>query len=496
MERLIRILRAAHCRSTHQFFVVDALPLVSTVAGQRLSSQFLRHHTRYLVGAKAPDKEFRDFRNHVIHVNDNHWGGAPKLAEDWYAQLVYEIRQSQWSEAAYCAGVLSHYFTDPLMPLHTEQSTRESVLHRPLEWSVTKSYEKILKRYRQGDHKIVFDIAKEEGWLGTAVIRGAEHSNRYYHELMDRYDLAKGSRRPVEGFDGASIDILAGLFGLALTGWARIVERAAEDAGVEIPQAPLSLAGLVAAINMPVAWVVRRIESAEERKAVRAIFEEFKATGTVIENLPDEVRTVSQERRRDRAVEKTGLSSALKRAPAAVPVNTMPQSVAKQSPLTSVPATVSLPNTEEGDRAERPGLGMSDDLVDAPSIGPKTAKRFEKIGISTVEQFLKSSPESMAKKIKTRWIKADTIRDWQDQARLVSTVAALCGYKAQLLVGVECRDAGSLAAERAAALHSKIEQFASTSAGKRALRSSDVPSLDDVGSWIESAATASLKRSA
>ena len=229
--------------------------MIKTDGGRRLGGQLLKHYQPYLVGAKAPDKEFRDFRNHVIHVQDNHWGGAAATAEKWYAQLVQSIRRSNWSEAAYNAGVLSHYFTDPLMPLHTAQSDIESVVHRPLEWSVTKSYDRILKRYRAGGHKVFFETSHTAGWLAEAVTKGAELSNRHYDELIQRYNLTKGTTKPQDGFDDESIDILAGLFGIALTGWAHIVERAAIEANIEIPTASLTVSSVLATIGMPVAWI-------------------------------------------------------------------------------------------------------------------------------------------------------------------------------------------------------------------------------------------------
>ena len=45
-QQLISILRAAHCRSTHHFFAMDAIPLVQTDAGQRLVTILLRYHDR------------------------------------------------------------------------------------------------------------------------------------------------------------------------------------------------------------------------------------------------------------------------------------------------------------------------------------------------------------------------------------------------------------------------------------------------------------------
>jgi predicted flap endonuclease-1-like 5' DNA nuclease len=482
MDRLITILRAAHCRSTHQFFVLDALPLIKTNGGRRLAGQLLKQYRPYLVGAKAPDKEFRDFRNHVIHVQDNHWGGAAKTAQKWYDQLVHSIRRANWSEAAYNAGVLSHYFTDPLMPLHTGQSEIESVIHRPMEWSVTKSYDRILNRYRRGGHRVLFDTAHSTGWLSEAVTQGAEIANRHYDELIQRYNLESGARRPEDGFDEESIEILAGLFGIAITGWAHILERAAIDANVDIPTASLSMPSLLASISMPVAWIIRRIESSSEQKAVKAIFEEFRTTGIVTENLPAEVKMVHQERERDRT------SKAEQGIPGTIPMtDRKQQSPGRSSQPTAILSVKALPNL---------GLAMTDDLVDAPSIGPKTAERFTAIGITTVAQFLDASPATMAEQLRTRWIKTERLVDWQDQARLVASVPGLCGYKAQLLVAVQCRDWQSLSAKDATSLHGDIEQFAITKAGQRILRSTEVPTVQDVAEWISNATASHQRRSA
>lgn len=493
MDRLITILRAAHCRSTHHFFAVDAIPLVGTTRGKALCSVLLKHHDRYLVGAKDPDKKFRDFRNHVLHVGDGYWGGAPKTSEKWYRTLIECLDDSRWSDAAYAAGVLSHYFTDPLMPLHTAQTKRESVVHRPLEWSVTKSYDKIHRRWQQGDHKVVFELAGNRGWIGQAVIRGAEVANRYYEELVEDYNLTAGAKRPTEGFDDRSIDTLAGLFGIAITGWARILERAAEQTHAEIPDDSLSIATLVATIKMPVAWIVRRIESRAEQKAVKAIFEEYQQTGKVKRNLPAEVKSVREERQRDRELQQE------QERPHVLPTTPVTANPIVVESADDLPRLIPFPTAVRAvvsQQVQHANLVPSDDLVDAPSIGPKTAKRFAAIGITTVEQFLAGSPVKMSEKLDTRWITADKLRDWQDQAQLVCDVPSLCGYKSQLLVGVECRSAQALGSEDAPALHSKIAAYCATSAGKRALRSSGIPTAEDVAQWIRDAPSTPQRKAA
>ena len=168
MNLLLSILRAAHCRSTHHYFAIDALPLVQTEAGKRLTSQLLRHHDRYLTGAKDPDTRFRDFQNHVVHVTDGYWGGAPRVAHMWYDRLQRYLRNDRFGDAAHAAGVLSHYFTDPLQPLHTQQCEQEKVLHRPIEWSITKSYDQIYQHWKGDELRIVFQLSGEPGWLGRS----------------------------------------------------------------------------------------------------------------------------------------------------------------------------------------------------------------------------------------------------------------------------------------------------------------------------------------
>ena len=488
-DRLIAILRAAHCRSTHQYLVLDALPLIKTDGGRRLGRQLLKHFKPYLAGAKAPDSEFRDFQNHVLHVQDNLWGGAARMAEKWYERLVTSICHEDWSAAAYDAGVLSHYFTDPLMPLHTAQSDIESVVHRPLEWSVTKSYERIIQHFRQSPAKPFFQTSHGAGWLAEAVTNGAKVSNRYYDELIERYDLETGSRQPEQGFDDRSIEILAGLFGIALTGWAHILERAAIDANVTIPYATLSITSVVATISMPVAWITRRIESVAEQKAVEAIFDEYRSTGKLVENLPAEIRVVRQERQRDHAAASHSID------PDIVPMTRHCEPSKMVQPKGS--STFARPKTVATTKSLPPfGLALTDDLVDAPSIGPKTAKRFAEIGITTVKEFLEASPEILERKLNTGWINAATLCDWQDQARLVATVPGLCGYKAQLLVGAGCRDCQSLASKQAATLHGQMEAFAESTEGRRVLRGNRLPTTSDVSQWITNAAVSPQRRSA
>ena len=290
VSTLNSILRAVHCRSTHHFFAIDALDRIDTPNGRRLASVLLANYQEYLNGAKDPDTKFKDFQNHVIHVSDNNWGGAPEACETWLARVIEAMHRSDWKGAAYSIGVLSHYFTDPLMPLHTAQHPSEAVIHRPLEWSVCKSYDWI---FRRCTNQVSFPLAVGPGWISKAVLAGAGIAHKHYMPLIEYYDLKKGVQDPPSGLDSRSRAILSEIFDYALTGWARILDRIAALAVVEIPICPLTFTTVMAAVDIPVAWVVGRFTDVAEQLAVKAIFDEYQATGQVVNNLPPEIRAIS-----------------------------------------------------------------------------------------------------------------------------------------------------------------------------------------------------------
>ena len=161
------------CTSTHHKLAMDALRHFRDKQGENWRRLFVRHYEDYLEGSKAPDKQFRDFKNHVLHVSDNYWGGVVKAAAKWYDRAVESFVKQDWVEGVYCVGVLSHYYTDVLMPFHTGQTEEEGKVHRAFEWSVCKSYDEIMSLVSEypeletpgGDH-----------WLRDMIHAGAEQA--------------------------------------------------------------------------------------------------------------------------------------------------------------------------------------------------------------------------------------------------------------------------------------------------------------------------------
>jgi hypothetical protein len=573
----------------------------------------LKYHDDYLTGAKAPDSSFKDFSNHVIHVSDRNWGGAAGKCLEWLHVARGHLDQGRWKKAAYACGVLSHYFTDPIMPLHTAGSQGEAIVHRPMEWSIYRAYQEIYQQAGDEGIQAKFDFTDEQDWIAKAVLAAASVAHRHYDDLIRLYDMHAGATDPKLALNAESRAILAELFALAIHGWAGVLTRLADETTKQLPSVSLTMPSLLAPIDKPLAWLVRRISDSSERRAVQAVFQEFQKTGTVVKHLSAEVKAVHAAIRSDRQHSKKTDDLTLKQAttddakilvqgdhqqtaivdPTSefselsnvdMPVDAADVSIASLAaslqvtqssevssgqtsqvaaqstekyvslaqarshlkihrpndtdsevasgksqasytpalpqtlrlpcatsdlPVHSVAAMETVSPAENNSQAQAAGLKLLPEslpeeeteqiepagpkvqygspLVDAPSIGPKTAKRFADIDVHTIAQFVGTGPEQLVQELATKWITENLVRDWQDQARLVCEVPSLPGYGAQLLVAIGCRTAWQLRTANKDNLNAQLDAIGMTAEGQHILRSSTPPTAQRVESWIQSA---------
>jgi hypothetical protein len=292
MHLLFHIVYGTHARTTHHRLALDALRHLECTAADRWQRVFLLHSGVYLEGAEAPDEEFKDFENHVLHPRDALWGGAPEKARSWYHHVVEALGAEDWPTAVYCAGVLSHYYTDPLQPFHTAQSEAENNIHRAVEWSIARSYGALRGLGSRARHGLHLDLGTGPNWLVDLVCRGAELANRHYEKLIAHYDIGRGVVDPPSGLDRVGKRVVAEMIRYACVSYAAVLDRAIAEARVPAPEVRLAGATLLAALRAPGKIAARRAADARERRAVEAIYDELQATGTVEVHLPEEERVV------------------------------------------------------------------------------------------------------------------------------------------------------------------------------------------------------------
>lgn len=129
-------------------------------------------------------------------------------------------------------------------------------------------------------------------------------------------------------------------------------------------------------------------------------------------------------------------------------------------------------------------LELASRVEAAPTIGPKTAERLEKIGVCTVSDLLNGDAHEIAGELANRRIKPDDVKEWQKQARLVCQVPNLRGHDAQLLVACGIHDASQLSEMDPISLYEVIGPFAKSKDGKKLLRGATQPDLEEVRNWV------------
>ncbi|QDU36651.1 recombination protein F [Maioricimonas rarisocia] len=141
-------------------------------------------------------------------------------------------------------------------------------------------------------------------------------------------------------------------------------------------------------------------------------------------------------------------------------------------------------------------LNMDSPVVDAPSIGPTTARRLERIGVVTVSDLLAREADQVARKMNHRRVSAETVRIWQVQARLMCRIPELRGHDAQVLVACGLTEPEAVSQMAPHDLFEIVGPFVATKEGQRLLRSAKTPDLAEVTDWVNWARHARSLRAA
>ncbi len=285
-----RAIGQCHARSVHQRVVFDALAQLGGKDAANWRRMFLGEAALLALGANAPDVEFRDFKNHVLFPRDDYWGGAIGRAQSWYQNLVTAIDNREWSNAAYCAGVLSHYVTDALHPFHTAQSEAENNIHFACDVTVEVTFAQLRTLADASPPALPLRLSDSPGFLAPAIAAGADAAHQSYEGLLAHFDLGRAVSDPASGFDVTGQRIMAGVIAAQVGLVAAVFDRAIRDAGAAAPITSIVKAGALAALRLPLTRLQRHRRVSDARQRIAFMFDEIRATGRATATLPEEER--------------------------------------------------------------------------------------------------------------------------------------------------------------------------------------------------------------
>ena len=166
----------------------------------------------------------------------------------------------------------------------------------------------------------------------------------------------------------------------------------------------------------------------------------------------------------------------------------LPQEVQTEDRAAPPPEAFFETSSSEKDQPQRARsrLLAEDPVIDAPSIGKKTARRLNRVGIFNIGDLIACDSEEIAFELDARHIDEPTLEEWKAQARLMMDVPGLRVHDAQILVGAGIRSAEDLANASATRIFHASMGFLKSNQASSYLREHELEE-SEVNDWIEMA---------
>ncbi|HUE74297.1 MAG TPA: hypothetical protein VMP01_25675 [Pirellulaceae bacterium] len=432
MSLLLSVLLKTACPSTHHKLAIDALRFLRGESADDWRDLFLRFHKPLLAGVKAPDEELKDFGNHVLYLGERPWGGATTAAREKFDQLVAALGERRWSDAAFAAGILSHYISEPLFPLNTRQSEAGNVVQPAIEWCVNRSYGQLQAILEDdlGGYPAV-EVPDAADGIEQLLRSGAKMAASHYEPLLAHFDLGRVLLDPDEALDQESQDHLAVCLGAAVVAFARVLELAMEKSAAQPPRQEVSPSGLFASLKAPFRILSCHTYEQITQRHIEAMHEELELTGRVTQSLPEEPREIR--RLYAEEVLRVPLAQLAAEEPAACgkEYGTGAAPRYRENRLRSGPAVVrpasrasQLAGAMIGQQAaDHPTIlkmtaqiSRASPIEDAPLLTRRQAARLRATAIDTIGDLLAADPQFLAERLRLRGDEAQIIDQWKAAA--------------------------------------------------------------------------------
>ncbi len=158
-------------QQTHYFIVNEA---VDNIDNNSWANAYEYYSQELLSGSIAPDQLWQDWDNHLYYPETGA-GNAPASAAKWYDFARANFTSENWEDGFFAAGVMSHYYADPCIPVHTDEW-----------WEGHPAYETDIN-YNLGEFTLTTPSENIVTNVSQWVVDNATYSNQYYDIVYDAY---------------------------------------------------------------------------------------------------------------------------------------------------------------------------------------------------------------------------------------------------------------------------------------------------------------------
>lgn len=378
--------------------------------------------------------------------------------------------------------------------MHTHQTEAENSIHAAVEWTVNRTYASVRALGLQQNIP-----APDAAPSIEALLRhGAARATTHYETILAHYDIKRGVVAPEEGLDLVGQRAMGEMLVHASRLIAAVLDRAVMEAAVSPPEVALASEAAKAFFMLPASKRKRMRLDATDRAQIEAMYDELMATGHVEKTLPEDerkIRDLFASEVLKKTAPNTSWSNDETPVPAVIGLQIFTAAVPNPLEIAAVdqPPTASSPATSRPSPARpisRQPLARDADIVDAPSIGPKTARKLKSVDIRTVGDFLNAHPVTLAASLGDDGLSPLDLTEWQDQTRLMCALGELRAVDAKLLVGAGYRTIKSVASVTPDQLCADITSYAVTKDGKVHLRDGKLQVPEKMRSWVSAAQAA------
>ena len=156
---------------THMFMVSEAMSQITNTSWYEAYEYYA---PEVLAGCTTPDQAWQDWDNHLYYPETGEHN-APTAAARWFNFTRDNFTAGNWEAGFFAVGVMTHYFSDPCIPVHTDEY-----------WPGHVGYESDINAHL-ADLTLGTPEEVEISNISQLVIDCATYSHQYYDTVYAAY---------------------------------------------------------------------------------------------------------------------------------------------------------------------------------------------------------------------------------------------------------------------------------------------------------------------